>query len=105
MSDYDVLTDSVKSFKTHQGLSLWFPTPLISRVDKPPRLCYKRPATNTRRHRSQGGETATPRTIRVLRSTQLTCKNWLVEAPCRMLQNNRIEAAAFRMLAVRRDVL
>jgi urocanate hydratase len=29
-----------------------------------------------------------PRTIRAPRGTQLTCKNWLIEAPYRMLQNN-----------------
>ena len=29
-----------------------------------------------------------PRTIRAPRGTQLTCKNWLIEAACRMLQNN-----------------
>ena len=28
------------------------------------------------------------RTIRAPRGTQLTCKNWLIEAPYRMLQNN-----------------
>ena len=34
-----------------------------------------------------GGEAVT-RTIRAPRGTQLTCKNWLIEAPYRMLQNN-----------------
>jgi urocanate hydratase len=29
-----------------------------------------------------------PRTIRSPRGTELTCKNWLIEAPYRMLQNN-----------------
>jgi urocanate hydratase len=29
-----------------------------------------------------------PRTIRAPRGTQLTCKNWLIEAAYRMLQNN-----------------
>ena len=28
------------------------------------------------------------RTIHAPRGTQLTCKNWLIEAPYRMLQNN-----------------
>ena len=37
-----------------------------------------------------------PRTIRAPRGTQLTCKNWLIEAPYRMLQNNLITAAAFQ---------
>ena len=30
----------------------------------------------------------TPRTVRAPRGTQLTCKNWLIEAPYRMIQNN-----------------
>jgi urocanate hydratase len=30
----------------------------------------------------------TPRTIKAPRGTQLTCKNWLIEAPYRMIQNN-----------------
>ncbi len=30
----------------------------------------------------------TPREIRAPRGTQLTCKNWLIEAAYRMLQNN-----------------
>src|SRR5512141_2111862 len=34
------------------------------------------------------GESAMPRTIRAPRGTQLTCKNWLIEAAYRMLQNN-----------------
>ena len=29
-----------------------------------------------------------PRTVRAPRGTQLTCKNWLIEAPYRMIQNN-----------------
>ena len=29
-----------------------------------------------------------PRTIRAPRGTELTCKNWLIEAPYRMIQNN-----------------
>ena len=29
-----------------------------------------------------------PRTIRAPRGTQLTCKNWLIEAAYRMIQNN-----------------
>jgi urocanate hydratase len=29
-----------------------------------------------------------PRTIRAPTGTQLTCKNWLIEAAYRMLQNN-----------------
>ena len=36
-----------------------------------------------------------PRTIRVLRSTQLTCKNWLIEAPYRVLQNSPDPDVAF----------
>jgi len=31
---------------------------------------------------------SSPRTIRAPRGTTLTCKNWLIEAPYRMLQNN-----------------
>jgi urocanate hydratase len=30
----------------------------------------------------------TTRTIKAPRGTQLTCKNWLIEAPYRMIQNN-----------------
>ncbi|HOT25577.1 MAG TPA: hypothetical protein PLF02_03985, partial [Anaerolineaceae bacterium] len=29
-----------------------------------------------------------PRTVRAPRGTQLSCKNWLIEAAYRMLQNN-----------------
>jgi urocanate hydratase len=36
-----------------------------------------------------------PRTIRAPRGTQLTCKNWLIEAPYRMLQNNLDPDVAF----------
>jgi len=36
-----------------------------------------------------------PRTIRAPRGTQLTCKNWLIEAPYRMLQNNLDPEVAF----------
>jgi urocanate hydratase len=35
------------------------------------------------------------RTIRAPRGTQLTCKNWLIEAPYRMLQNNLDPEVAF----------
>jgi urocanate hydratase len=35
------------------------------------------------------------RTIRAPRGTQLTCKNWLIEAPYRMLQNNLDPQVAF----------
>ena len=35
------------------------------------------------------------RTIRAPRGTQLTCKNWLIEAPYRMLQNNLDPDVAF----------
>jgi urocanate hydratase len=31
---------------------------------------------------------SSPRTVRAPRGTQLTCKNWLIEAPYRMIQNN-----------------
>jgi urocanate hydratase len=31
---------------------------------------------------------ASPRTVRAPRGTDLTCKNWLIEAPYRMIQNN-----------------
>ena len=31
---------------------------------------------------------ANPRTVRAPRGTQLACKNWLIEAPYRMIQNN-----------------
>ncbi len=31
---------------------------------------------------------STPRTVRAPRGTKLTCKNWLIEAPYRMIQNN-----------------
>ena len=31
---------------------------------------------------------STPREVRVPRGTQLTCKNWLIEAPYRMIQHN-----------------
>jgi urocanate hydratase len=33
-------------------------------------------------------ETFAPRVIRSPRGTQLSCKNWLIEAAYRMLQNN-----------------
>ncbi len=36
-----------------------------------------------------------PRTIRAPRGTQLTCKNWLIEAPYRMIQNNLDPLVAF----------
>ncbi|HAJ37585.1 MAG TPA: urocanate hydratase [Chloroflexi bacterium] len=36
-----------------------------------------------------------PRPIRAPRGTQLTCKNWLIEAPYRMLQNNLDPNVAF----------
>ena len=36
-----------------------------------------------------------PRTIRAPRGTQLTCKNWLIEAAYRMLQNNLDPEVAF----------
>jgi urocanate hydratase len=36
-----------------------------------------------------------PRTIRAPRGVQLTCKNWLIEAAYRMLQNNLDPAVAF----------
>jgi len=36
-----------------------------------------------------------PRTIRAPRGTQLTCKNWLIEAPYRMIQNNLDPQVAF----------
>lgn len=36
-----------------------------------------------------------PRTIRAPRGTTLTCKNWLIEAPYRMLQNNLDPDVAF----------
>jgi len=36
-----------------------------------------------------------PRTIRAPHGTQLTCKNWLIEAPYRMLQNNLDPDVAF----------
>jgi urocanate hydratase len=39
--------------------------------------------------------TMPPRTIRASRGTQLTCKNWLIEAPYRMLQNNLDPDVAF----------
>ncbi len=35
------------------------------------------------------------RTVRAPRGTQLTCKNWLIEAPYRMIQNNLDPAVAF----------
>jgi len=35
------------------------------------------------------------RTVRAPRGTQLTCKNWLIEAPYRMLQNNLDPEVAF----------
>ena len=34
------------------------------------------------------GDRMTPRTIKAPRGTELTCKNWLIEAPYRMIQNN-----------------
>src|SRR5690606_23046326 len=34
------------------------------------------------------------RTVRAPRGTQLTCKNWLIEAPYRMIQNNLDPAVA-----------
>ena len=36
-----------------------------------------------------------PRTIRAPKGTQLTCKNWLIEAAYRMLQNNLDPEVAF----------
>jgi urocanate hydratase len=36
-----------------------------------------------------------PRTVRAPRGTQLTCKNWQIEAPYRMLQNNLDPEVAF----------
>jgi urocanate hydratase len=39
--------------------------------------------------------TMPPRTIRAPRGTQLTCKNWQIEAPYRMLQNNLDPEVAF----------
>jgi urocanate hydratase len=36
-----------------------------------------------------------PRTIHAPTGTQLTCKNWLIEAPYRMIQNNLDPAVAF----------
>ena len=36
-----------------------------------------------------------PRPIRAPRGTQLTCKNWLIEAPYRMIQNNLDPQVAF----------
>ena len=36
---------------------------------------------------SDGGDIMT-RTIKAPHGSQLTCKNWLIEAPYRMLQNN-----------------
>lgn len=39
--------------------------------------------------------TAQPRVIRAPRGTQLTCKNWLIEAAYRMLQNNLDPDVAF----------
>ena len=37
-----------------------------------------------------------PRTICAPRGTQLTCKNWLIEAPYRMRHDTLITAAAFQ---------
>ena len=37
-----------------------------------------------------------PRTIRAPRGTTLTCKNWLIEAAYRMLQNNLDPEVAVR---------
>ncbi|MCB9456015.1 MAG: hypothetical protein H6671_08520 [Anaerolineaceae bacterium] len=39
--------------------------------------------------------TAQPRPVKAPTGTQLTCKNWLIEAPYRMLQNNLDAAVAF----------
>ncbi len=39
-------------------------------------------------HPSQPPITALPRTVRAPRGTAITCKNWLIEAAYRMLQNN-----------------
>ena len=35
------------------------------------------------------------RTVRAPQGTQLTCKNWLIEAPYRMIQNNLDPVVAF----------
>src|SRR4030095_4682827 len=40
-------------------------------------------------------ESAMPRTIQAPRGTQLTCKNWQIEAAYRMLQNNLDPQVAF----------
>jgi len=39
-----------------------------------------------------------PRTIRAPRGTQLTCKNWLIEAAYRLLQNNLGEGTVSQRL-------
>ena len=36
----------------------------------------------------EGGTMSGSREVRAPRGTELTCKNWLIEAPYRMIQNN-----------------
>ena len=59
----------------------------------------KRPTTDSRECRSSYPASPNlhflPRTIRAPRGTQLTCKNWLIEAAYRMLQNNLDPEVAF----------
>src|SRR5690606_2950561 len=70
------------------------PLPVDRSCAMPRQHHSQKPTAAPNHHDRQGGRPMT-RTIRAPRGTQLTCKNWLIEAPYRMLQNNLDPDVAF----------